>query len=57
LITESGSKLLSARLPRLPEEIEQIMATHDAPKDTVEGPGHDADQGTGQEIGRTTGHH
>jgi Xaa-Pro aminopeptidase len=28
LITESGSKLLSARLPRLPEEIEKIMATH-----------------------------
>jgi Xaa-Pro aminopeptidase len=28
LITETGNKLLSARLPRSPDEIEQIMATH-----------------------------
>jgi Xaa-Pro aminopeptidase len=33
LITESGNKLLSARLPRLPEEIEKIMATHDNVQD------------------------
>jgi Xaa-Pro aminopeptidase len=28
LITESGNKLLSARLPRSPDEIERIMAAH-----------------------------
>ncbi len=38
LITESGNKLLSARLPRLPEEIEKIMAGQDPPKDSVEVP-------------------
>jgi Xaa-Pro aminopeptidase len=33
LITESGNKLLSARLPRLPEEIEKIMADGGAQKE------------------------
>jgi Xaa-Pro aminopeptidase len=33
LITESGNKLLSARLPRSPDEIEHIMAGHEDPKD------------------------
>ena len=32
LITETGNKLLSARLPRSPDEIEQIMANHGEPK-------------------------
>src|SRR3984957_14661630 len=32
LITERGNKLLSARLPRTPDEIEQIMANHAEPK-------------------------
>jgi Xaa-Pro aminopeptidase len=32
LITETGNKLLSARLPRTPDEIEQIMANHAEPK-------------------------
>jgi Xaa-Pro aminopeptidase len=32
LITETGNKLLSARLPRSPDEIEQIMANHAEPK-------------------------
>jgi Xaa-Pro aminopeptidase len=32
LITETGNKLLSARLPRSADEIEQIMANHAEPK-------------------------
>jgi Xaa-Pro aminopeptidase len=36
LITETGSKLLSARLPRSPDEIEKIMADHSAKADTGE---------------------
>src|SRR5271157_2478540 len=52
LITESGHKRLSARLPRLPEEIEKIMADREAPKDVVEAPAHDTSQPIGQEAGR-----
>ena len=52
LITESGHKLLSARLPRLPEEIEKIMADREAPKDVVEAPAHHTSQPLGQEAGR-----
>ena len=35
LITESGNKLLSARLPRLPEEIEKIMADREPSRDSA----------------------
>jgi len=35
LITPSGYKLLSARLPRSPDEIEKIMATHDLAQDAT----------------------
>jgi Xaa-Pro aminopeptidase len=41
LITDSGSKLLSARLPRLPEEIEKIMAAQDAAPSPGKDSGHD----------------
>src|SRR5271168_2724242 len=38
LITETGSKLLSARLPRSPDEIERIMADHSEPAQSVTNP-------------------
>jgi Xaa-Pro aminopeptidase len=42
LITDSGNKLLSARLPRSPDEIEHMMAARDDPKDAPQdAPGHD----------------
>ena len=37
LITESGNKLLSARLPRSPDEIERLMAAHDELREELHG--------------------
>jgi Xaa-Pro aminopeptidase len=49
LITESGNKLLSARLPRSPDEIEKIMATHPAGENVVQGPDTDAGKDSGHD--------
>jgi Xaa-Pro aminopeptidase len=54
LITESGNKLLSARLPRSPDEIEKIMATHSAATDVGQKVGEDG-RASEREIGRNSG--
>jgi hypothetical protein len=41
LITETGHKLLSERLPRDPAEIEKIMAQSAAQRASAEKPGRD----------------
>ena len=37
LITETGNKLLSARLPRSPDEIERLMAAHEELREELRG--------------------